>query len=131
MRALENKKINLTNSEWNVMECLWENTPCTVMQAAAYLAEHVGWAKSTSITMLGRMEKKGIVRCETNGRTKQYFPLIKREDAVVNQTRSFLGRVYNGSIGMMMSTMVEKQELSKQEIDELYEILRKAEKKDD
>ena len=127
---MDNQKINLTNSEWNVMQCLWENAPCTVMQAVAYLAEHVGWAKSTSITMLARMEKKGIVRCEVKGRTKQYYPLIKQQDAVVNQTRSFLNRVYNGSIGMMMSTMVDKNELTKQEIDELYEILKKAEQDD-
>jgi BlaI family penicillinase repressor len=36
-------------------------------------------------------------------------------------------RVFHGSVGMMMSSLVEQQELTKDEIDQLYAILKKAE----
>ena len=43
------------------------------------------------------------------------------------ETRSFLNKVYRGSVGLMMSALTQDRALSKEEIDELYEILRKAE----
>lgn len=43
------------------------------------------------------------------------------------ETRSFLDRVYRGSVGLMLSAMTDGQTLSRAEIDELYDILKKAE----
>lgn len=60
----------LTNSEWYVLDCLWDQPPRTVMQLVAALGERLGWAKSTTITTLRRMEDKGLVRAEVRGRTK-------------------------------------------------------------
>lgn len=119
--------INLTDGEWNIMECLWEEAPRTVAQLAKYLKESVGWAKSTSITMVTRMEAKGLVYFKDGGKAKLYYPAVRREDAVTQETRNFLSKVYRGSVSLMMSAMVESQELSQEEIDELYAILEKAE----
>ena len=119
--------INLTNSEWYVLDCLWEKSPMTVMELVAALGERLGWAKSTTITTLRRMEDKGLVRCTVEGRTKHYAPAVPREKAARGETRSFLDKVYQGSVGLMMSALAQDRALSKQEIDELYEILRKAE----
>lgn len=119
--------INLTNSEWYVLDCLWERSPMTVMELVAALGERLGWAKSTTITTLRRMEDKGLVRCNLEGRTKHYAPAVPREKAARRETRSFLDKVYQGSVGLMVSALAEDKALSKQEIDELYEILRKAE----
>ena len=47
--------VHLTGSEWNVLSCLWERSPQTVMELVAELREQVGWAKSTTITTLRRM----------------------------------------------------------------------------
>ena len=119
--------INLTNSEWYVLDCLWERSPMTVMELVAALGDRPGWAKSTTITTLRRMEDKGLVHCDLEGRTKHYTPMVSRDRAARRETRSFLDKVYRGSVGLMMSALAEDQALSKAEIDELYEILRKAE----
>ena len=119
--------INLTNSEWYVLDCLWEKSPMTVMELVAALGDRPGWAKSTTITTLRRMEDKGLVHCDLEGRTKHYTPAVSRDRAARRETRSFLDKVYRGSVGLMMSALAEDQALSKAEIDELYEILRKAE----
>ena len=42
--------LTLTNSEWYVLDCLWERSPMTVMELVSALHEKVGWAKSTTIT---------------------------------------------------------------------------------
>ena len=120
-------EINLTNAEWGLMECLWEDAPRTAMQAANCMKESVGWAKSTTLTMLRRMTDKGYILCDDSGSAKRYVPAIQRGDAVTQETKDFLNKVYCGSVSMMMSTITKKQELSQQEIDELYRILNRAE----
>lgn len=120
--------IKLATSEWNVLNCLWERSPRTVMQIVKELEETVGWRRSTTITTLHRMEDKCLVRCEPMGRGKAYSPLVDREQAEVAETHSFLDWVYRGSVGMMMSAMAQRQELSQEEITELRAILDQAEK---
>ena len=115
--------MKLNASEWNVLNCLWENHPRTVMQLVADLEASVGWAKSTTITTLRRMEEKGLVRVEQAGRGKSYTPAVEREQAMIDETHSFLDRVYQGSVGLMMSAMAKRQELSADEVAELRAIL--------
>ncbi len=122
------EQIKLTASEWNVLSCLWEESPRTVMQIVGELERTVGWHRSTTITTLHRMEDKGLIRCEQAGRGRAYTPLVDREQAAVAETRSFLDRVYQGSVGMMMSAMAQRQELSGEEIAQLRSILDQAEK---
>ena len=123
----------LTAAEWHLMECLWEKSPRTGREATEYLEAHAGWSRSTTLTMLRRMTEKGLIACGEEGGVKSYAPLLAREDAEERTTEDFLHRVYHGSVSLMMSAITQKQELSRQEIDELYAILRQAEKgvKDD
>ena len=119
--------IKLTSSEWNVLNCLWEHNPCPLLQLVGKLEKTVGWARSTTITILGRMEVKGLIRCEQTGRSKVYIPLVEREGAIIAETHSFLNRVYQGSVGMMMSAMVKPEGLTPEQIAQLRAILDEAE----
>jgi len=120
------KKINLSDGEWSIMNELWEAAPRTITQLTAALNKSMGWSKHTIITMLGRMESKGVVRHEDGIRAKQYYPAVEQTETVLGETESFLEKVYSGSVGLMVNTMVEKNSLSKKEIDELYAILKRA-----
>lgn len=121
------EQIKLTSSEWNILNCLWEHSPQTVMQLVGELEKTVGWARSTTITTLHRMEAKGLVRCERAGRGTAYVPLVERDRAALAETRSFLDRVYRGSVGMMMSAMARQEGLSREQIAQLRAILDQAE----
>ena len=78
-------------------------------------------------TRLGRMEAKRLIRYEEGRKARESYPVIAREEAALSETQSLLGRVYRGSGGMMMSTLVESKALTQEEIDELYAILQAAE----
>ena len=119
-------KINLTEAEWHVMECLWEQSPSTGRRIVEMLKERMGWSKSTTLTMLSRMSGKGIIACDESGDVRMYSPCLDREEAVQTETNHFLKRVYKGSVGLMMSAITEKQELTEEEIEELYKILDKC-----
>ena len=99
-------KLKLSDGEWRLMNLLWQSAPRTIAQ----------------------MVEKGAVRFEDGGRSRQYYPCIRREDAAAEETESFLALVYGGSLQMMVSSMAGQRALSRQDIDELYEILRQAEK---
>ncbi|MCI9332119.1 MAG: BlaI/MecI/CopY family transcriptional regulator [Oscillibacter sp.] len=116
----------LSNSEWKLMRRLWDHSPSTITELTAALREETGWSKHTIITMLSRLEAKGAVRHQEGGRAKRYFPALRREDAVQNETESFLSKVYGGSLGLMMSAMVESRRLTEADIAELSAILDKA-----
>lgn len=124
---MEYENTILTPTEWHLMECLWERAPRTGREAVEALKQSVGWSRSTTLTLLRRMTDKGLIRCEILGGVNAYSPLVRREDAVVRETGSFLNRVYKGSVSMMVSTIAKQQPLSQEEIDELYAILKQAE----
>lgn len=123
------KNVSLTPAEWHLMECLWEQVPRTSREVVDYLKADMGWSKSTTLTMLRRMTEKGLIRCEEGGEVRLYSPLAAREDALLQETEDFLSRVYKGSVGMLMSTLTKRQNLSREEIRELYAILEEAERK--
>ena len=120
--------LTLTPTEWHLMECLWERSPRTGREAVEHMTKSVGWSRSTTLTMLRRMSDKGLIRCSEQAGVKVYAPLLRREDAVQQETEDFLGRVYHGSLSLMMSAMTKKQRLSQAEIDELYDILEEAQR---
>ena len=117
----------LTNTEWEVCECLWEESPLTMTQIAARLTERTGWTKSTGETLVRRMADKGLLHWEQGTKAKLYSPTVAREDAVVQETRGFLRKVFGGSVGLLVSSLVDRSSLTRADIDELYAILDKAE----
>lgn len=119
-------KVNLSDSEWKLMNRLWERSPMTITELTAAVRRETGWSKNTVITMLSRLESKGAVRHEEGERAKRYFPAVNRRDAAQAETESFLGKVYGGSLGLMMSAMVESRCLTEADIAELSAILEKA-----
>ena len=120
-------KINLSDSEWKLMNCLWDCSSRTITELTAALRPDTGWSKNTVITMLSRLEAKGAVRHQEGERAKRYFPVMDRRDAAQAETENFLGKVYGGSLGLMMSAMVESRRLTEDDIAELSAILERAE----
>lgn len=119
--------VSLTAAEWNVMECLWDHSPRTGREAVQWLEERMGWNRSTTLTLLRRLEEKGAVAGSAESGVKTFRPLVRREDAALQETEHFLSRVYKGSLSLMVSSLTKKQALPQQEIDELYAILKELE----
>lgn len=123
--------IFLSDGEWKLMKQLWENTPSTITKLVALLKDETNWSKHTVITMLGRLEKKGAIKYEDGGKAKLFYPIVKESEVTIEETKGFLDKVYNGSISLLVNTMVKSQSVSKKELEELYDILKEAEAKND
>ena len=123
---MEEKRITLSPSEWKVMECLWPGEK-TLMELVRELKDRAGWAKSTVTTMVRRLEEKGLVTYETRGRTKLFRAALAREHAAAAEADSLLERAFQGSVSLLVSSLADRGALSKADIDELYDILDRAE----
>ena len=123
---MEDRRNLLSPSEWRVMECLWSG-PKTLMELVRALKDSAGWAKSTVTTMVRRLEEKGLIDYEQSGRAKVFRAALAREDAAAAETDSLLARAFQGSVGLLVSSLADRNSLTRADIDELYAILDRAE----
>ena len=115
--------MHLSESEWKIMNVLWEDHPATAREVAGRLPDDVSWAYTTIKTMLTRLVAKGAVSEEKRGNTSVYEPLVSRHRA----RRSALGRLletaFDGAVAPLVSFLAEEGDLSAAERRELIEIL--------
>ena len=117
-------KVHLSDGEWKLMNKLWDASPRTITELTAALRGDTGWSKNTVITMLSRLEGKGAVYYEEGVRAKQYHPAVTRREAIREESETVLDKV--GSVGLLMSAMVESRRLTERDLAELSEILERA-----
>lgn len=116
------QKISLADSEWKLMQVLWEKGCCTFREICDAACEEYGWTKHAVISYLKRMAQKSAIAIQ-EGTPKTYRPLLDREQAIRQETRSLLRRVYNGDALLMVQSAVEQQTLSDEERQELIALL--------
>ena len=117
------KKVILGSSERYVCELLWQRSPQTMTELLRSLEQNPGWSKSTVNTMLARMTEKGLITYEQGEKAKLYKPCIKKRDADLAETESLIDRVYDGSVSMMMSTLMRQKKLKDEDVAELRRLL--------
>ncbi len=119
---------NISNSEWQVMKVVWQQTPTTANQVCDVLLPLNDWKPRTVQTLLTRLAQKGMLTYEKSGREFVYTPLFTEEECTHAAGRSFLDRVFNGQVAPFLSNFLEREELSKEEILELKSILNRKER---
>ena len=123
---MSGKPLSLSAAEWQIMECLWEHSPRTLMEIVRALAPATGWSKSTIVTMVTRLEAKGALRHTEGARARLYSPTVLREQAALQETESLLRRVYRGSVGLLVTTMADGRGLTEEDLQALSAILERA-----
>lgn len=113
--------IVLFDRELDLMEVLWERGSATVAEVREGVDAEI--AHNTVLTLLRRMEQKGYVRREDDGRGHRYFPLIERGEARGGALRRLLDRAFGGSPELLLTQLVDEKKLSQRQIRRLREIL--------
>lgn len=119
----------ISDAEWQVMKVLWEKSPVTANHIVEKLTAATSWKPKTIRTLINRLTTKKIVGFNKDGRQYMYYPLLLEEECVKQETRSFLNRIRAGALKPMIAAFLENESLSKEEIDELKDILDKKEGK--
>ncbi|MCI6909660.1 MAG: BlaI/MecI/CopY family transcriptional regulator [Eubacteriales bacterium] len=121
--------VALSAGEWTLMDALWAHPGATLAELTRTLGERAGWKKNTVLVMLERLEKKGAVRVVQGERARRYEPAATRESCAAEESRRFLDRVYDGSVGLFVSAMASENALTPGDLDALRRIVREAEEK--
>lgn len=61
------ESVKLYDSEWKLMEILWEGEPVSARDLAVLAAERIGWNKKTTYTIIKKLVEKGVIRREEPG----------------------------------------------------------------
>ena len=120
----------ISDAEWEVMNVLWKESPCTATEVADELCERMKWHPKTVKTLLGRLVKKGALRFREEGNRYLYTPAFPRERFVAVESRSFIDRVFGGETTPALVHIVENMELSEADFHELRAILDRKRKGD-
>lgn len=120
---------SITESEQIILEQLWKHGKLSIMQIVEALEETTGWSKHTIISFLKRMEEKQTVTYVVEGRTKYYSAVPKRSEVVIESAQSVLDRFFGGRMGLMVSYMADARKLTREDVDELYDLLEKLKEK--
>jgi len=114
----------ISDAEWEVMKVIWKNPYCTASTVIDSLKDHKEWKPKTIKTLIRRLLEKEVIGFEAFGREYKYYPLINEEHCVKEESKSFLQRVYRGSLKSMLLNFIEDDNLSKEDVEELTRILK-------
>ena len=113
------KKITVSDAEWTVLEVLWSaGKPLNATDIRNGLGESRRWERTTVLTVIQRLLKKGVLRQEKR-EVYYYEPCVKREEYIKDETKDFVDKFFRGSSRNLAAALVNSEALSKKELEEL------------
>lgn len=119
--------MRLNDTEWSIMNVVWEHAPVSARDVLERLEPETGWAYSTVKTMLARLVEKGAVSERKRANTSLYEPLIERSNTRKEALRSLVDRAFEGTFGSLVHHLVAEEKLSKRDRQRLAELLNEVE----
>lgn len=115
----------LTPLELKVMNILWSLRRAYVKDIITHWPEQPAPAYNTVSTVIRILEddKKAFVGHETVGRSHLYFPLVSRSCYQQRALRNMIDSVFSGSLTGMVSSLLDDEEISVDEIDTLRSLI--------
>lgn len=113
----------LSENEWYIMQVLWEKSSASLRELCDALSESKGWTKHAISSFLKRMLEKGAISVDESGKVKNYIAVWNKDETILEETQSIMERVYKGDLLLMVSNAVKEQKMTKEEIEELKNML--------
>ncbi|MEY9870419.1 penicillinase repressor BlaI (plasmid) [Peribacillus sp. RS7] len=120
---------SISESEWEIMNVLWDKAPQTANDIIFSLQESTDWKPKTIRTLLDRLVQKDVVGVNKNLRVYTFYPLYTQEECQRAETESFINRIYGGTLKSMLVQFIQEDTLTDDDINELRFILNKKPKK--
>lgn len=114
-------EIVIHDREMDLMDVLWERGSATAAEVRELL--EVDLAYNTVLTILRRLEQKGYVGREEEGRAHRYFPLVERGQVRGSAVRRLLDKSFDGSAELMLTHLVKESMLDEEQIRRLRQLL--------
>lgn len=114
----------ISESELEVMKVIWELGSATSSQIVEQLKKTTDWKPKTIQTLITRLASKEAIEVDkSNKKSYIYMPKISEEEYKSFASTSFIEKLYNGSINMMIASFIKNKKMSKDDIEELKNLL--------
>ena len=115
----KNRSRNLGELEQLVMDHVWSHGPTTAETCREALLPKHAIKDSTVRTVLRRLEEKGFLSHEVEGRTYIYRAVQARRSIAARAVRHIVDRFCGGSVEQLLVGMVENEVLDSEELKRL------------
>src|SRR5688572_9594452 len=120
----------LTDLEQLVMQVVWDAAPASVEAVPQVVARQRNTKETTVRTLLRRLEQKGYVRHEAEGRAYVYHAIEPSSSLAARAVRQIIDRLCQGSVEQLVSGMVDAKVLSTTELKQLEAFVRSRRRKE-
>ncbi len=114
--------MQLSKSEEQVMQYLWKRKKAFMKD----LLEDFPTPKpatTTVATLLKRMNDKGFIDYKLYGKSREYFPLVKKTDYFSKHVNGLIQNFFNNSAPQFASFFTSETNLSKEDLEEMKKII--------
>lgn len=118
----------ISEAEWTVMKVLWDLGEASLGDVVRAL-DHPDWKPRTVQSLVRRLVEKGALAVEAQGRDFRYRPAVRQNECQMDEGRSFLQRVFDGRLTPFVAALVEKEHVTRDELQQLRALLDEAEVK--
>ncbi len=119
---------DLTDLQLLILGVLWKSLEATIGDISGAIGERTRTSTKTVATILGRMEKRGLVARRVVGRENVYRPLVTRRKVLVSRVGATLASVFAVDDGVPGTAAVSRKEVDADDADRLIDLLKRAER---
>ena len=111
----------ISESELVLMKIIWKNGGTALYSFVMDELEKDKneWKKNTVLTLLSRLIEKKYLKTKKIGRRNEYVALVTEQEYQAMQTHSFLDKIYEGNVKNLVSTLLQQDILSADELKEI------------
>lgn len=113
------ENLKLSESEYRFMMVVWGNEPVESGQLVKLCAEKFGWKKSTTYTVLRKMQDKGLLKNENTIVTA----IVPKEEVQAYESRHFINRAFEGSLPQFLASFLGGKTISAQKAEEIKRLI--------
>ena len=113
------KKHMITDAEYEIMCVLWGSEEKLTVADVIKALNNSEWTASTVATFMARLLKKGVISCDKRGKINYYFPVLRQNEYILDETENLLSKIYKGSVKKLVATLYENKKLSKEDVSDL------------
>ena len=117
-----NSEIRLGRLELQIMNVVWDRGKATVHDVKNALSRRKP-AYSTILTMMRKLEAKGYLEHEVDGRTYVYRPSISQQAVRQGVLGDLVERLFEGSTSLLLTSLVEQNRISENELRQIRKLI--------
>ena len=120
---MNDDQVSLSALQLSLMRALWSAGQATAAEMVLALREERALAHTTVSTLLTRLEKRGVVEAERQGRQVVYRPAITESQVRQSMVSGLLANLFEGRASDLLSHLIKRDEIDPEDLARIRRLL--------